>query len=137
MIFDILLPENSSLVMNKNRFEEDFTGGELAMPKKNPKPEDYELTFAGNSEDTFRIGLSVTKKSLKVNIFFTFITYIRGMYNCNLTKIVYTWCTSTLIWKFSTSNKIIYTSYIPNFNFDTFHFNSDVMHLNLDYYRYG
>ena len=86
MIFDILLPENSSLVMNKNRFEEDFTGGELAMPKKNPKPEDYELTFAGNSED---IGISVTKRSLKVNIFFfTFITYIKGIYICTLTKVI-------------------------------------------------
>ncbi|XP_077286205.1 U3 small nucleolar RNA-associated protein 25 homolog [Arctopsyche grandis] len=66
LMADILVPENSSQIMNINRFEQDFTGGELAMPKKNPKPEDYELTFSGNTDDTFRIGLSVTKKSLKL-----------------------------------------------------------------------
>ncbi|XP_046832461.1 U3 small nucleolar RNA-associated protein 25 homolog [Vespa crabro] len=53
-------------VMNKNRFMEDFSGNELAMPKKNPKPEDYELTFQGNTDDTFKIGISITKKTLKL-----------------------------------------------------------------------
>jgi len=28
--------------------------------------EDYEATFAGNTDDHFRMGLSVTKKSLKL-----------------------------------------------------------------------
>lgn len=37
------------------------------MPKKNPKPEDYEQLFRGNIDDNFRIGLSVTKKSVKVS----------------------------------------------------------------------
>lgn len=68
MLIDILVPEEKGQVINKNRFMDDFTGGELIMPKKNPKPEDYELTFTGNCDDTFKIGIQVTKKSLKVRI---------------------------------------------------------------------
>lgn len=53
-------------VVNKKRFLEDFAGNEIAMPRKNPKPEDYEKTFIGNTDDTFKIGLSITKKTLKL-----------------------------------------------------------------------
>lgn len=70
MLIDILLEEDKGNVINKNRFIEDYTGNEIIMPKKNPKPEDYEATFCGNSGDDFKIGITVTKKSLKVNIFF-------------------------------------------------------------------
>lgn len=67
LLIDILIgEEKGGSVMNKKRFLEDFGGHELAMPKKNPKPEDYEETFRGNTDDTFRIGLSVTKKTLKL-----------------------------------------------------------------------
>lgn len=83
---DILVPENSSQIMNINRFEQDFTGGELAMPKKNPKPEDYELTFSGNTDDTFRIGLSVTKKSLKVYPYLYFLHYKISIFTFPLNK---------------------------------------------------
>lgn len=65
-LIDILVPKEAGQVVNKNRFEEDFTGGELVMPKKNPKPEDYELMFSGNTDDTFRVGMALTKKTLKV-----------------------------------------------------------------------
>ncbi|XP_026314987.1 digestive organ expansion factor homolog [Hyposmocoma kahamanoa] len=65
-IIDILVPKEAGQVVNKNRFEDDFTGGELMMPRKNPKPEDYELMFSGNTDDTFRLGMSVTKKTLKL-----------------------------------------------------------------------
>lgn len=68
-LIDILVPKEAGEVMNKKRFEEDFTGGELIMPRKNPKPEDYELMFSGNTEDTFRLGMTVTKKTLKVGSF--------------------------------------------------------------------
>lgn len=61
------MPKEAGQVVNKNRFEDDFTGGELIMPKKNPKPEDYELLFTGNTEDTFRLGMTLTKKTLKVH----------------------------------------------------------------------
>lgn len=52
--------------MNYKRFTEEFGGSELAMPRKNPKPEDYEQIFAGNTDDNFRIGITLTKKCLKV-----------------------------------------------------------------------
>lgn len=66
MIIDILVTEDKGNVINKNRFIDDFTGNEIVMPKKNPKPEDYEATFSGNSGDDFKIGITITKKSLKV-----------------------------------------------------------------------
>lgn len=66
-LIEILVPKEAGEVVNKKRFEDDFTGGELIMPRKNPKPEDYELTFSGNTEDTFRLGMTVTKKTLKVS----------------------------------------------------------------------
>ncbi|KAF5308169.1 hypothetical protein FQR65_LT06349 [Abscondita terminalis] len=65
-IIDILISEDNGNVLNRNRFLEEFTGHELALPKKNPKPEDYEKLFAGNTGDDFRIGLTITKKSLKL-----------------------------------------------------------------------
>ncbi|CAK1583697.1 unnamed protein product [Parnassius mnemosyne] len=65
-LIDILVPKEAGQVVNKNRFEDDFTGGELLMPTKNPKPEDYELLFSGNTEDTFRLGMTLTKKTLKL-----------------------------------------------------------------------
>ncbi|XP_050504494.1 U3 small nucleolar RNA-associated protein 25 homolog [Diabrotica virgifera virgifera] len=66
LIIDLILPENKGNVMNKNRFIEDYTGNELYLPKKNPKPEDYEQLFQGNTSDDFKIGITVTKKSLKL-----------------------------------------------------------------------
>ncbi|XP_014229058.1 digestive organ expansion factor homolog [Trichogramma pretiosum] len=53
-------------VINKSRFMQDFGGNEISLPKRNPKPEDYELTFKGNTDDTFKIGISITKKALKL-----------------------------------------------------------------------
>lgn len=67
MLAEIFFFEDKGNVINKNRFIEDFTGHELTLPKKNPKPEDYEQTFTGNTGDDFRIGITVTKKSLKVS----------------------------------------------------------------------
>ncbi|XP_063918578.1 U3 small nucleolar RNA-associated protein 25 homolog [Zophobas morio] len=65
-LINILLPEDKSHVMKRKRFVEEYTGNEISMPKKNPKPEDYELTFSGNVSDDFKIGITVTKKSLKL-----------------------------------------------------------------------
>lgn len=65
-IIDVMFKEDKGNVIKKNRFVEDYTGGELYMPKKNPKPEDYERIFAGNTSDDFKIGITFTKKSLKV-----------------------------------------------------------------------
>ncbi|XP_021186365.3 U3 small nucleolar RNA-associated protein 25 homolog [Helicoverpa armigera] len=65
-LIEILVPKGAGEVVYKSRFEAEFTGGELIMPRKNPKPEDYELMFSGNTEDTFRLGMTVTKKTLKL-----------------------------------------------------------------------
>jgi len=67
MFISILFGEDKGgSVINKLRFMEDFTGNELAMPKKNPKPIDYELTLQGNIDDKFKIGMALTKKTLKL-----------------------------------------------------------------------
>ncbi|CAG9806662.1 unnamed protein product [Chironomus riparius] len=66
MLIDLLNPKEKAGILNYKRFEDEFTGQTLHFPKRNPKPEDYELTFAGNTEDTFRIGISLTKKSMKL-----------------------------------------------------------------------
>lgn len=55
-----------SQVMHYKRFISEYGGETLHFPKKNPKPEDYELTFAGNSDDTFRLGVTFTRKSIKL-----------------------------------------------------------------------
>lgn len=69
LLIKLILSEDKGNVMNKNRFLEDYTGNELIFPKKNPKPEDYEEIFHGNTSDDFKIGITVTKKSLKVSIY--------------------------------------------------------------------
>ncbi|KAJ8925388.1 hypothetical protein NQ315_009220 [Exocentrus adspersus] len=66
LLTQILLPEDKGNVVNKKRFVDDYTGNELAMPKKNPRPEDYEQLFQGNSSDDFKMGITVTKNSLKL-----------------------------------------------------------------------
>lgn len=71
-LIDLVVPKEAGQVVNKNRFEEDFTGGELIMPSKNPKPEDYELLFSGNTDDTVRLGMTLTKKTLKVILYVFF-----------------------------------------------------------------
>jgi len=70
MLISLLAPNEgkAGAVMNRKRFDDEFSGGELFMPKKNPRPEDYEKTFAGNTDDTFRLGITVTKKCVKVCI---------------------------------------------------------------------
>lgn len=67
LLISILIGEDKGgSVVNKKRFMEDFTGNELTMSKINRKPEDYESTFQGNTDDTFKIGIAITKKTLKL-----------------------------------------------------------------------
>uniref|UniRef100_A0A0K8SP75 U3 small nucleolar RNA-associated protein 25 homolog n=1 Tax=Lygus hesperus TaxID=30085 RepID=A0A0K8SP75_LYGHE len=65
IIINILLGEGGH-VMNKNRFIEEFSGDTIKMPQTNPRPADYQALFSGNTDDNFKIGLSVTKKCLKL-----------------------------------------------------------------------
>lgn len=66
-IINILIVEDKGNVINKLRFLEDYSGNEINMPKKNPKPEDYERLFSGNINDEFKMGITITKKSVKVS----------------------------------------------------------------------
>lgn len=66
MLLDLLNPEEKTKTVNYNRFVDEFTGQTIHFPKRNPKPEDYEQMFGGNTEDTFRLGISLTKKSMKL-----------------------------------------------------------------------
>uniref|UniRef100_A0A6B2ELZ1 Digestive organ expansion factor homolog n=1 Tax=Phlebotomus kandelakii TaxID=1109342 RepID=A0A6B2ELZ1_9DIPT len=65
-LIGLLVPNSPGRVMNHKRFTEEFTGEELDFPRNNPKPADYEKIFSGNTDDNFRIGISVTKKSVKL-----------------------------------------------------------------------
>lgn len=65
-IIALIFPQLGGTVMNHKKFLDEFTGDSLYFPKRNPKPEDYELTFAGNTDDMFRIGLCLTRKCLKL-----------------------------------------------------------------------
>nr|SVE92996.1 EOG090X05RM [Moina brachiata] len=66
----LLLPKKGQL-MNKKRFDEEFLeekdeDGKPLPPKKNNKPEDYDAIFTGNIDDSFRIGVSVSKRTLRL-----------------------------------------------------------------------
>lgn len=45
---------------------DEYGGETLFLPKTNPKPDDYNATFEGNVDDNFKIGISLTKKTVKV-----------------------------------------------------------------------
>jgi len=64
MLAHLLSTEQQS-VMNKARFESEYgSADEPSVMGK--KPEDYEAMFKGNIDDNFRIGISITKKSVKL-----------------------------------------------------------------------
>jgi U3 small nucleolar RNA-associated protein 25 len=56
--------DKNGAVMNKLRFMENFGGDTLAVSKS--KPKDYRLTFQGNIDEKFIIGIAITKKALKL-----------------------------------------------------------------------
>lgn len=60
------LPDMSKNVLNFKRFQEEYTGDTIYFRKTNPKPEDYQKTFSGNTDDNFRMGISFTKKTMKL-----------------------------------------------------------------------
>ena len=54
-------------VGNLKKFEEEFGGlGPPPVSGTGVKPDDHYQTFAGNTDDAFRIGLTVSKKQLKL-----------------------------------------------------------------------
>nr|SVE75738.1 EOG090X05RM [Daphnia hispanica] len=65
----LLLPVKGQII-NKDRFYKEF-GEEKDEEdkkdnKKSYKPEDFEAVFTGNTDDSFRIGISVAKRTLKL-----------------------------------------------------------------------
>ena len=59
----LLFPKSKGNVANKKRFAEDFPDIETARKSKS---DDYYETFAGDINDSFKIGLALTKKTLKL-----------------------------------------------------------------------
>ncbi|XP_026478291.1 digestive organ expansion factor homolog [Ctenocephalides felis] len=66
ILTNLLVPNRGGGVQNSLRFEQEYGGESIAFPKHNPKPEDYEQLFTGNTDDTFKLGVAVTKKSIKL-----------------------------------------------------------------------
>ncbi|PXF50126.1 Digestive organ expansion factor-like [Gracilariopsis chorda] len=74
--------EDRPQIANKERFEEEFSPGEQedghsdevyfegeansVSGRKHRKPDDYRRTFRGNIDDDFKLGISFTKKSMKL-----------------------------------------------------------------------
>ncbi|KAI9563344.1 hypothetical protein GHT06_010805 [Daphnia sinensis] len=65
----LLLPAKGQII-NKDRFYKEFgeekDEEDKKENKKSYKPEDYEAVFTGNTDDSFRIGISVAKRTLKL-----------------------------------------------------------------------
>ena len=55
--------EDKGGVFNRKRFLNDFPKVET---EKRDKPDDFYETFSGNIEDSFKLGLAITKKTLKL-----------------------------------------------------------------------
>ncbi|KAF0310750.1 Digestive organ expansion factor [Amphibalanus amphitrite] len=67
-LISLLQPAGQSSVMRYKRFVQDFGDGDAPppAPEKVSRPADFLATFAGNTDDAFRIGLQVTKKSMRL-----------------------------------------------------------------------
>ena len=50
--------------MNKKRFYDEFSEQEETDSSKDFRPEDFKLMFTGNIDDCFRLGISVSRKSM-------------------------------------------------------------------------
>jgi len=71
-LISLFLEEEKGNVANKKRFLDEYGGSTLFLPKTNPKPDDYNAIFSGNTDDNYKIGISLTKKTVKVSKQFNF-----------------------------------------------------------------
>ncbi|XP_022097909.1 digestive organ expansion factor homolog isoform X2 [Acanthaster planci] len=62
----LLLAADSQNLGRRKRFSDEYGEAEERPPSKHPMPEDWESTFAGNTDDHFRIGLAITRKRLQL-----------------------------------------------------------------------
>ncbi|KAJ8309454.1 hypothetical protein KUTeg_014328 [Tegillarca granosa] len=65
MMMHLLKSDCENLVSNKKRFLSEYKE-ENEKEKSSNKPDDYQAIFTGNTDDHFRIGLGVAKKTLKL-----------------------------------------------------------------------
>lgn len=80
----LLLPTKGQII-NKQRFYDEFGDEDSSASKKDSvnanekdadetkkkrKPEDYEAIFTGNTDDSFRLGIAIAKRTLKVLILY-------------------------------------------------------------------
>lgn len=66
MMKELFAKKEKPRILNYQRFVDEFTGSNLSFPKIKRKPEDYEKTFAGNTDDNFRIGISLKRNCIKL-----------------------------------------------------------------------
>ena len=53
-------------ISSRKRFKAEYGDSGHTAEEKGLKPEDFDVLFAGNEDEDFRIGLSVSKKSLRL-----------------------------------------------------------------------
>ena len=64
LLIKIFSPENQKgCVANRKRFNEDYVKVETI---RKDKPDDYYDTFQGDTDDSFKLGIAVTKKTIKL-----------------------------------------------------------------------
>ncbi|GFO30182.1 digestive organ expansion factor-like protein, partial [Plakobranchus ocellatus] len=67
MLISLLFGSEKANVSNRKRFESEFSELEASgLAEKAYKPEDFKKLFEGNTDDNFRLGLSVSKKCLRL-----------------------------------------------------------------------
>lgn len=62
----LFAPGAKSQIMQKKRFMQEFSPDENEKDSTMERPDDFEAMFRGNIDDCFRIGLSISKNSLKL-----------------------------------------------------------------------
>jgi len=63
ILIGLMFPDGKARVSNRKRFNQDY---QKIVKARKDKPDDYYETFEGDIDDSFKLGLSVTKKSLKL-----------------------------------------------------------------------
>ncbi|KAL8619667.1 hypothetical protein ACOMHN_019722 [Nucella lapillus] len=66
IIISLLSALDQEMVSKRKRFNAEFGPEGHDDDQKGLKPEDYNATFSGNTDEHFRIGVSVSKKSLRL-----------------------------------------------------------------------
>ncbi|KAI6205758.1 U3 small nucleolar RNA-associated protein 25-like protein [Aphelenchoides besseyi] len=65
-MISILLPNEQNYVLNLKKFEEEYGDNGRAIDEKWRASEEFKKLMSGNIDDSFRIGLSLGKKALKL-----------------------------------------------------------------------